>query len=73
MTFPDPSLALARRVLARFGLDRAVESDPALVRPVDVPALVGDAGKLRAHTGWAPRHDLDALLDALIAAPPPPS
>jgi GDP-4-dehydro-6-deoxy-D-mannose reductase len=64
---------LARRVLARFGLDHAVESDPALVRPVDVPALVGDAGTLRAHTGWAPRRDLDALLDALIDAPPPPS
>ncbi|MDF1503138.1 GDP-mannose 4,6-dehydratase [Roseisolibacter sp. H3M3-2] len=63
--------ALARRVLARFGLASAVESDPALVRPVDVPALVGDATKLRADAGWAPRHDLDALLDALIAAPPP--
>jgi len=65
--------ALARVVLARFGLDVPVESDPALVRPVDVPALVGCAAKLRAHTGWAPRRTFDALLDDLIAAPPPPA
>jgi GDP-4-dehydro-6-deoxy-D-mannose reductase len=63
--------ALARRVLDRFDLASDVVSDPALVRPVDVPALVGDAGKLRAHTGWRPTRDLDALLDDLIAAPPP--
>ncbi|GLC27564.1 GDP-mannose 4,6-dehydratase [Roseisolibacter agri] len=65
--------ALARVVLARFGLDVPVESDPALVRPVDVPALVGSSAKLQAHTGWAPRRSFDALLDDLIAAPPPPA
>jgi GDP-4-dehydro-6-deoxy-D-mannose reductase len=27
---------------------------------------VGDPSRLRAATGWAPRHSLDALLDALI-------
>lgn len=59
---------LARRVLARVGVDAAVESDPALVRPVDVPALVGDATRLRTTTSWAPRHSFDALLDDLIAA-----
>jgi GDP-4-dehydro-6-deoxy-D-mannose reductase len=65
--------ALARRVLARVGLDVPVESDPALVRPADVPALVGDAGKLRAATGWAPRHSFDDLLDDLLAAAPAPA
>jgi GDP-4-dehydro-6-deoxy-D-mannose reductase len=63
--------ALARHVLARFGLAVPVESDPTLVRPVDVPALVGSPAKLQAHTGWAPRRTFDALLDDLIAAPPP--
>lgn len=57
---------LARRVLARLALDVLVESDPALVRPADVPRLVGDAGKLRAATGWTPRLTLDDLLDDLI-------
>ena len=65
--------SLARRVLRRFSMDVPVESDPALVRPVDVPALVGSPAKLRAHTGWAPELDLDALLDDLIAAPPAPA
>lgn len=65
--------ALARIVLARFGLTLPVESDPALVRPVDVPALVGSPAKLQAHTGWAPRRSFEALLDDLIAAPPPPA
>lgn len=60
---------LARRVLARTGVDAPVESDPALVRPAEVPALVGSAAKLAADTGWAPRRTLDDLIDDLIAAP----
>jgi nucleoside-diphosphate-sugar epimerase len=34
-----------------------------------VPALVGDASKLRAATGWEPRRTLDDLLDDLISHP----
>ncbi|MBV9879396.1 MAG: GDP-mannose 4,6-dehydratase [Gemmatirosa sp.] len=64
---------LARRVLARTGLDLPIESDPALVRPADVPALVGDASKLRAATGWTPRRTLDDLLDDLISRHDAPS
>lgn len=59
---------LARRVLARCGVDAPVESDPALVRPAEVPALVGSAAKLAADTGWAPGRTLDDLIDDLIAA-----
>lgn len=62
--------ALADRVLARVGLAVPVESDPALVRPAEVPALVGSAAKLRAETGWAPRRDLDGILDDLLASTP---
>ena len=58
---------LARRVLARMGIDAGVESAPALVRPADVPMLVGDPAKLQAATGWAPRLTLDDLLDDLIS------
>lgn len=41
-------------------------TDPALLRPVEVPALVGDASALRAITGWTPTIDLaDTLADLL--------
>jgi GDP-4-dehydro-6-deoxy-D-mannose reductase len=59
---------LARRILALAGVDAKLVSDPALVRPADVPALVGSADKLRAATGWAPRHSLDSILEQLIRA-----
>lgn len=59
---------LARRVLARAGVDAPVEVDPALVRPAEVPALVGSAAKLRADTGWAPRRTLDDVIDELLLA-----
>jgi GDP-4-dehydro-6-deoxy-D-mannose reductase len=42
--------------------------DPDLVRPVDVPHLVGDPSKLRADTGWLPSIDLDATLAAVLAS-----
>ena len=38
-----------------------------LVRPVEVPRLVGDPGQLIAATGWAPRFTLDETLDAVLA------
>ena len=50
-------------------LDAEIVSDPALVRPVDVPALVGDATRLRARTGWAPERSFDDLIaDVMHAA-----
>jgi GDP-4-dehydro-6-deoxy-D-mannose reductase len=36
--------------------------DPELVRPVDVPRLVGDPSRLRAATGWEPAIPLDETL-----------
>jgi GDP-4-dehydro-6-deoxy-D-mannose reductase len=62
---------VARRVLERVGASARLESDPALVRPADVPALVGSPAKLAAHTGWAPRRSFDDLLDDMVAAAPP--
>jgi GDP-D-mannose dehydratase len=60
-------------VLERVGASARLESDPALVRPADVPALVGSPAKLAAHTGWAPRRSFDDLLDDMVAAAPPPA
>ena len=61
--------ALAERVLSALGLAGAeVTSDPALVRPVEVPALTGDSAKLRAATGWRPERSIDDIIDDLIHA-----
>jgi GDP-4-dehydro-6-deoxy-D-mannose reductase len=53
-----------------IGVRPIVEADPDLMRPADVPYLVGDATKLRAATGWAPRHSLDATLKQVLDATP---
>jgi GDP-4-dehydro-6-deoxy-D-mannose reductase len=44
----------------------AIERDPARYRVSDLPILVGDASRLRAKLGWAPRRALqETLLDVL--------
>jgi GDP-4-dehydro-6-deoxy-D-mannose reductase len=60
--------ALFARLAAVVGVDAIPEPDPALVRPADLPFLVGDPGKLQAATGWRPRHDLDQTLRDLVDA-----
>ena len=37
------------------GIDVELRQDPALMRPADLPRMVGDASKLRLHTDWTPR------------------
>ena len=62
--------AIARRILALVGAEADLTTDPALVRAVDVPALVGDATRLQAATGWVPAKSFDDLLaDVLDASP----
>ncbi len=52
-------------LLALAGAKVAVEADPALLRPVEIPVLVGDAARLRG-LGWSPRHSVtEALGDVL--------
>ena len=52
------------RLMAVAGVAAAVEIDEARVRPVDVPLLAGDAGRLEA-LGWRRRHGLDDALAEL--------
>lgn len=59
---------IAERVLALLGVQAKLEVDPALVRSVEVPELVGDAAKLRAATGWAAERSLDSLIEDVIRA-----
>jgi GDP-4-dehydro-6-deoxy-D-mannose reductase len=60
--------ALLGRLAELVGVRAIPEVDPALVRPGDIPHLVGDAGKLRRATGWAPRRTLDQTLREVVDA-----
>ena len=59
---------VAERVLSLTGVSASLDPDPSLVRPVEVPVLVGDNSKLRAATGWAPERTLDSIIEDLIHA-----
>jgi GDP-4-dehydro-6-deoxy-D-mannose reductase len=61
---------LAETVLKRVGASAEISEDPALVRPNDMPLLVGDNAKLRHATGWSPRHTIEDIIDDLIHASP---
>jgi GDP-4-dehydro-6-deoxy-D-mannose reductase len=60
---------LATKVLAAVGADADIVIDPALVRRVEVPWLVGDSTKLREATGWMPALTCDDIISDLINAP----
>lgn len=56
------------RMAALLGMRAIPEADPDLMRPADIPHLVGDAAKLRAATGWSPRRSLDDTLRDVLDA-----
>ncbi|HUC37253.1 MAG TPA: GDP-mannose 4,6-dehydratase [Acidimicrobiales bacterium] len=53
---------VAHRLLELADVELQLVVDPALARPVDVPVLRGDPGKLHAATGWLPKIGLDETL-----------
>ncbi len=59
---------VAAQLLALAGADLTLETDPELVRPVDVPVLRGDAGRLHAATGWQPSIPLATTLADVLAS-----
>jgi GDP-4-dehydro-6-deoxy-D-mannose reductase len=59
---------LAATVLQRVGVRADITTDPSLVRPVDLPALVGSPDKLRRATGWSARRTREDIIDDLIHA-----
>ena len=61
---------IASLVLERTGAQAELQPSPELVRPVDLPVLVGDPSKLRGATGWSPRLELSTAIDELIDAAP---
>ncbi len=59
---------LATDVLLRVGARADISTDPALLRAVDVPMLVGSPRKLQLATGWRPEKTRDDIIDDLIHA-----
>jgi GDP-4-dehydro-6-deoxy-D-mannose reductase len=58
---------IAERLLARAQRPMRLVTDPELVRPVEVPRLIGSNDKLRAATGWSPEVTLDRTLADVLA------
>lgn len=58
--------SLARDVLLRVGVDADITTEPALVRPTDIPMLIGSPAKLMGATGWAPRLTHADIIDDLL-------
>jgi GDP-4-dehydro-6-deoxy-D-mannose reductase len=58
---------VAERLVQLSESNLRIRIDPALVRPVDVPRLIGDPSRLRAATGWAPVIPLERTLADVLA------
>jgi GDP-4-dehydro-6-deoxy-D-mannose reductase len=59
---------LLEGMLQLSGVSARVELDASLLRPAELPSLVGNPAKLR-RLGWSPRRSIaDALRDALVEA-----
>jgi GDP-4-dehydro-6-deoxy-D-mannose reductase len=53
-------------LVARSRVPVEIAMDPTLMRPNDIPVLVGDSTRLHEATGWAPRIGFDRTLDDLL-------
>ena len=58
---------IAERMLSFAARPLRLVADPGLVRPVDVPRLVGDPTKIERATGWNREYDLDTTLADVLA------
>jgi GDP-4-dehydro-6-deoxy-D-mannose reductase len=59
---------VAAQLMGLAGAALTLETDPELVRPVDVPVLRGDATRLHATTGWRPTTPLAKTLADVLAS-----
>lgn len=53
-------------LISACGVAVRIEEDPALVRPADIPALVGDNARLRRACAWRREHSTEDMLGALF-------
>lgn len=52
-------------LIKRAAVEITVETDPALLRPADVPVLIGKNERLRSDSGWNPLISTDTMLGDL--------
>lgn len=57
-----------RKLATIIGIDALPVQDPALLRPADIPTLIGDPTRLKRATGWAPQYSLERTLQDLVDA-----
>jgi GDP-4-dehydro-6-deoxy-D-mannose reductase len=54
------------KLVARARVPIRVRVDPARLRPIDVPLLLGDPSRVRDELGWTPEIPLDRTLDEVL-------
>jgi GDP-4-dehydro-6-deoxy-D-mannose reductase len=58
--------AVLDQMLAQSTVKITKEQDTRRVRPIDLPRIVGDAGRARTLLGWAPEHAFEETLAAVL-------
>ena len=53
-------------VRSRGRVSAEVQVDPARLRPLDEPILIGDNSRLRSDTGWEPQIGIPQIVDELL-------
>lgn len=64
---PVTMRALLEGLIAAYGVDAAIETDPARLRSVDQPSVYADVSRLQADTGWQRGFTLEQTLADLAA------
>jgi len=55
------------KIISRSTTEIRVETDPAKIRPVDVPVIEADITKLKEATGWEPEIPLEQTIEEVLA------
>ena len=61
-----PIRALAEMLVAQANSPMRLETDPELLRPVDLGALRGDPSKIQRATGWTAEIPIDTTLNDIL-------
>jgi GDP-4-dehydro-6-deoxy-D-mannose reductase len=57
---------ILEQLLALARISITIRTDPARLRPADVPRLIADTSRLRAHTSWQPTVDFTHALSRTL-------